>query len=796
MADINAAFDAMMANVAAPPISLDEFRVFVSRDPKAKNALAFCEWYQRYREVYFDRTATSSTGYAAAIGMRAEIPHAFVVSQQAMRATTDRISMRSVSVPNLCVNELQLQTMAKKIYTLKSHSFSMLSESMIDSAFNTTSTGHSNSTGASRGQVSFSLSADQSALSGSSGTTESFRCVQEIGGYCKSGRASVYRSKDHGNCAENGNSKSRRFTCTAVIDRYASGGEAQKQEDYRLQLQSLLIYECWMRFLCAGSAELPFVSDIEILYIKERLPLNLTQMLHPLLCNSDMLEAPSSLAACVASTNYATTASGDPSVYTSPGPSKRDCPTTSRLVSQRSLQFQPYEQLKRNLMTQIRIKRLNMLHKNTPADSGVKAKDLCGLHLDAEKHSCGVGKRDAESSPDVEMVTAKEFFAGLRRISTMPTLKHHEEPETGAMQNLQGRPKGEYRIQQPLPTLHPSFRVKRLLSMRAVQNIHHSLRPHPPTAAAKTFESADIRDCSRISQLYGYQPIPQSMAQLIIPTSVPPALFDTAAKLAADYLLQSQFNEFYRLAHCNMTAREQRNVLAGSLVLLVLGLAVSAVVMLLKLSILWRIFAVPMLLLSLLFMTEACTRVSIILWLKRCRSTALVLNQHVLDQYNDYDDMEKRLQSEQAAGIDIQAVQAITGTLRPSSVVGFAGTIYNTGCCSVNRRCRFCSGSSNNASSKGNAGLNGLSQTSTSSTLSLWSHMTIGSAICNVFDRLVCFMLRKRNVGDQWHIDFRVQRYEVVERHVIRGQSIIVCHQLCVLLVFWTAVLLALFFIA
>ncbi|KAJ2750384.1 hypothetical protein IWQ56_007046, partial [Coemansia nantahalensis] len=48
----------MMANITAPPLSLGEFRLFVAHDPKAQNALAFCEWYQRYRTVYFDHGAT------------------------------------------------------------------------------------------------------------------------------------------------------------------------------------------------------------------------------------------------------------------------------------------------------------------------------------------------------------------------------------------------------------------------------------------------------------------------------------------------------------------------------------------------------------------------------------------------------------------------------------------------------------------------------------------------------------------------------------------------------------------
>ncbi|KAJ1817402.1 hypothetical protein LPJ56_004076, partial [Coemansia sp. RSA 2599] len=401
MADMNAAFEAMMANVTAPPLSLDEFRVFVSRDPNAKQALAFCEWYQRYREVYFDRTTVLSTRHTTAAGMRAEIPNVFALPQQTTRAAADRTSMRSVSVPNFRINEQQLETTANKIYTLKSHSFSMLSESMVDSAFNTASTGNSNSTGASRGQVSFSLSADQSAPTGSSVTTESFRCAQGARGYCNGSHASISRPKYYEQHTRSGESKPMRFTLSEISSRCASGDEAQKQEDYRLQLQSLLIHECWMRFLCSDSAKMPFVPNTELLYIKERLPLNLTRMLHPLLCNSDMLDALSSSASCVAPIDRSL------SMPMAPDPSQRVVLATSRLISQRSLQFQPYEQLKRSLMTQIHIKRLNMLHKQQPSDSGLEYRDFCGLRLDPVKSDFLIGKADAESAPGVEAVTAK-----------------------------------------------------------------------------------------------------------------------------------------------------------------------------------------------------------------------------------------------------------------------------------------------------------------------------------------------------------------------------------------------------
>ncbi|KAJ2856802.1 hypothetical protein J3B02_001391 [Coemansia erecta] len=532
------------------------------------------------------------------------------------------------------------------------------------------------------------------------------------------------------------------------------------------------------------------------MYIKECLPLGLTQMVQPLLCNSDMLDAlPTSSMACGAPIERALPVSCNPSMFMAPNNHNQQISTSaaSPLVSQRSLQFQPYEQLKRNLMTQIRIKRFNMLHKQIPEDLNFKDKHFCSLYLDSAKHNCCVGKANAESTPDiVETVTAKEFIAGLRRISTMPTLNHHSNAKAGLEQQSQRPSINQYsQLRQPLPTCLPSYRAKRLLSMREVQNIHYSLRPYPPQ-----FGSAGIRDQQRLFQAFGYRPIPQTMTQLIAPSLVPPALFDTAAKLASDYLLQTQFSDFYRLAHYNITAREQRNVLAGSLVLLMLGLAVSAAMVLLKLSIAWRLFAVPMLLLALLLMTEVFTRVSVILWLTRRRSTALVFSKNMLTDYSNYNDTEKSMQSEQPSGTDIQAVQAITGTLRTSPMVGFAGTIHNTGFCSESRRCRFCIDSPYSGSHKRNTGLSSLPQTRTSSSLSLWSHPTIGSAVGSAFDRLVCFMLRKRNIGDQWHIDFHVQRYEVVERQVIRNQALIVFYQICVLLVLLTAALMALFLIA
>ncbi|KAJ2892195.1 hypothetical protein GGI21_005667, partial [Coemansia aciculifera] len=76
MLDLTAEFEAMMANATAPPLSLAEFRLFVACDSKARNALAFCEWYQRYRTVYFDRATVPSTR-AAAASSRPAIPRAF-----------------------------------------------------------------------------------------------------------------------------------------------------------------------------------------------------------------------------------------------------------------------------------------------------------------------------------------------------------------------------------------------------------------------------------------------------------------------------------------------------------------------------------------------------------------------------------------------------------------------------------------------------------------------------------------------------------------------------------------------
>ncbi|KAJ2630127.1 hypothetical protein GGF44_004137, partial [Coemansia sp. RSA 1694] len=142
MLDLTAEFEAMMANVTAPPLSLAEFRLFVVCDSKARNALAFCEWYQRYRTVYFDRVSVPSTR-ATAASSRPAIPREFaradLMPTPNMHASATSLSALSVRVHG------QRAQMLDRMYALKPHSLSALSESMVDSAFNTASTGASGS---------------------------------------------------------------------------------------------------------------------------------------------------------------------------------------------------------------------------------------------------------------------------------------------------------------------------------------------------------------------------------------------------------------------------------------------------------------------------------------------------------------------------------------------------------------------------------------------------------------------------------------------------------------------------
>ncbi|KAJ2793815.1 hypothetical protein H4R20_006424, partial [Coemansia guatemalensis] len=73
--------------------------------------------------------------------------------------------------------------------------------------------------------------------------------------------------------------------------------EMRHQEEDRRSIQSLLVFECWARFLCASAHELVDIPEQELMYLQERLPLNITHIPRRLLCQNDMLASKPSLTA-------------------------------------------------------------------------------------------------------------------------------------------------------------------------------------------------------------------------------------------------------------------------------------------------------------------------------------------------------------------------------------------------------------------------------------------------------------------------------------------------------------------
>ncbi|KAJ2768619.1 hypothetical protein IWQ57_003456, partial [Coemansia nantahalensis] len=279
-----------------------------------------------------------------------------------------------------------------------------------------------------------------------------------------------------------------------------------------------------------------------------------------------------------------------------------------------------------------------------------------------------------------------------------------------------------------------------------LQRYHHALRPRPPFSAA-TAEAAELRpQC-------GYRPVPKQVSKLIIPNNVPPALFETTAKISASYLLQHYFADFYTQAHYNLSAAEQRFALAAASILLVLGVGTAATVAVAAAHTAWRAFAVPLLVGSTLSLSAAWTRIGVLQWLLRTRPTSLIAQAPGRVQPGD----EELAQSAGRSDVDMHAVRSVTGTLWMQRPAGLAGTLAATSC------------------------LPGTSSTP--------------GAARNALDTAVRLMLRKHCVGDQWYIDFYAKRYRVLEPLVLRGQCYSVGHQAAVLVVVWCAVAAALFLV-
>ncbi|KAJ1986210.1 hypothetical protein GGI26_001688 [Coemansia sp. RSA 1358] len=93
-------------------------------------------------------------------------------------------------------------------------------------------------------------------------------------------------------------------------------------------------------------------------------------------------------------------------------------------------------------------------------------------------------------------------------------------------------------------------RARHLIPISELQMYHQTLKPQP-------LFTAPTADYLRTLHACGYKPVPKQISKLIMPNAVPPAIFETIAKLSAEYLLQSYFADFFSQAHYNITTNEQ-----------------------------------------------------------------------------------------------------------------------------------------------------------------------------------------------------------------------------------------------
>ncbi|KAI7828442.1 hypothetical protein BX661DRAFT_182096 [Kickxella alabastrina] len=788
MTNCTAKFEAMMANVTAPPLSLDEFRMYVDYDQKARDALAFCEWYQRYRTVYFDRVVLPSTRYTTATSTRSVIPRepsAPECKQQLRlsRAAAGRTSRRSMSVPIMRAPESILSAMIN-VHSSKPHNFSILSESIVDCAFNTATTGASGGSGSDRSPFActsmFSVRAYPSLANHYSDSNDS-------GGYCEGTFAdtAAHNARLRRTIGAAGlRPIARRRTLSVTIGELGlEQHTTNEQENNRRQIQSLLIFECWSRFLCDHAQERLDIPDSELMYIKERLPLNITHIPRPLLCQNDMLAPPSPQVQKCSGTiaNCSSAASGGPKSLENMF-DKHHRPAHLCIPSQRSMHFQPCDQLKRNMASLVQLQQpsiLNIPRVQSPLSLGSGVNNISDVCLNLE------GSTNKSSNGEVANTSAKYMIASLRRISTMPSLKHtpiSSVDTRGAKQEFFG-----CQLRLPLSPQPLRTKKKRTVSIGALQELHHSLWPQPPFS----YTPADFESNCAL-QYCGYKPVPKSIFNLIVPSAVPPALFDTIAKLSAEYLFSGHFVEFCRHARYNITHREQRGAAAGSAALFTLGFAIGAVLVVVDVHIALRVLAMPFLLAATLLTMASLTRVNIVLWWLRLRSTSLIRYSNISSEPTA--DGERHLQTRFQTDPVLCAIQTITGTIRSPPFLALAGTIYNTDKCMHGSRCCYCLLADNTGKEDANAA-HSSARLDTVSPFSMWSQLTLGTATSDLCGKIVRFMLRKCNTGDQWYVDLRTQRYEIFEPHVLRGQCHIVMHQLSIALVVWVVTMTALFLI-
>ncbi|KAJ1665883.1 hypothetical protein EV178_002729 [Coemansia sp. RSA 1646] len=238
------------------------------------------------------------------------------------------------------------------------------------------------------------------------------------------------------------------------------------------------------------------------------------------------------LASTASATAYSGSRSANNGNATSQGsqiPSSSDIAAPLKLVSCRSLQLEPQKQLKQRIISRINMRQLDVSLTQSPISLGF-----------------GVSSADSDfpftdDNASMNDDSVKQFIAGLRRISTMPALKLRDTTSNTAYQEDPSY--SAQHSQQVMRAVH-------LIPVSELQMYHRTLRPQPPPSTQSASGSASAYAC-------GYKPVPMPLCKLISPNAVPPAVFDTIAKISANYLLQTYFAEFYRQAHYNTTTDER-----------------------------------------------------------------------------------------------------------------------------------------------------------------------------------------------------------------------------------------------
>ncbi|KAI9506134.1 hypothetical protein BX070DRAFT_232291 [Coemansia spiralis] len=678
MPDPTTLFEAMMAGFTAPPLSLCEFRLFVAHDLKARNALAFCEWYQRYRTVYFDHVSLHSTKRTTA-SSRLGLPPQFTTGKPSLpqpnmntQQAANISSRASISIPNRETRMYDGPYLGP-IYTLKSHSFSALSESIADSTFHTTTTTSSSLSTSKKKRLP--INPPSACTNPNPNTIDLSPGCAEVSSLANN-KIHTNRSipdvlADQHHAGPSLSTIIRRCTLPSAPNDSWLEYTNRDQEHNRRQIQSLLVFECWARFLAPHAQE----------------------------------------------------------------------------------KFQPYAQLKQNLISRVHMRRLNVsqapsplsqcvgLGKNSNSEFETKATDDNGeskIHISAKRSNGSV--RDA--------------ITGLRRISTMPALKirnviystlQDEDTELG---------------NDPFP--HVS-RARHLIPISELQMYHQTLKPQP-------LFTAPTADYLRTLHACGYKPVPKQISKLIMPNAVPPAIFETIAKLSAEYLLQSYFADFFSQAHYNITTNEQIVIAIAAGLVFLLGATIAAVFIILTMPIAWRACSIPFLFLAPILLCAAWTRVSIWRWWICRRTTGLIIYRKPAP--NEFLYEEKAAQTDCSnIGAHLKAVQAVTGTLLPEGENGvYVGAIPGTSC-------RIYS-SIYSESSYGHPAVAPCYRDCEDGggvfTVPMWAQQPSTSSIVDrIFDKIVQLMLRNYHLGDQWSISLQSKQYKLLIRQCFAASAIL-----------------------